>query len=68
VAEVFKDGKLICPLKRGDYFGETALLQKCQRMATVRAAEQKNGNGNGEELQCLSLDRDRFLKLFGSKR
>lgn len=59
IAEVYKDGKLICPLQRGDFFGETALLQQSTRMASVKAKG---------DLQCLSLDRETFLKLFGSKR
>ena len=56
---MWHDGSLIAPLKRGDYFGETALLQQTLRVATVKA---KSG------LQCLSLGRERFLQLFGSNR
>ena len=36
-ADVFKDGKLINQMKKGDFFGEIALVTKMPRTATVTA-------------------------------
>jgi CRP-like cAMP-binding protein len=36
-ADVFKDGKLINRMKKGDFFGEIALVTKMPRTATVTA-------------------------------
>lgn len=44
--------------KKGDCFGELALLKKdCRREATVTA--------NAPGVECLSLTRDEFIKHFG---
>eukprot|EP00455_Lapot_gusevi_P027088 TRINITY_DN2864_c0_g1_i9.p1 TRINITY_DN2864_c0_g1~~TRINITY_DN2864_c0_g1_i9.p1 ORF type:complete len:799 (+),score=343.37 TRINITY_DN2864_c0_g1_i9:177-2573(+) len=50
---------VLCPLKKGDYFGETALLRDTKRMATVTAKT---------PLTCLSLGRDTFMRMFGRDR
>jgi len=48
--------KEVARLKTGDYFGETALLSKAKRNATIRAVE--------GELETLTLDSKTFKKLF----
>lgn len=50
---------VISPLKKGDYFGESALLRDTKRMATVSATS---------NLECLCLNQELFLKLFDGKR
>lgn len=44
-------------LKRGDYFGEIAMLTKAPRHATVTAISEK--------VQCISLEADAFTRLLG---
>jgi len=48
--------KEVARLKQGDYFGETALLSKAKRNATISAVE--------GELETLTLDSKTFKKLF----
>ena len=56
--EVNVDGNFIRTLKRGDYFGEKALLEKhCHRTAAVVA--------KSELVSCLCLEREDFLRLIG---
>jgi MFS family permease len=53
-AEVLRDGKTVDTLRRGDGFGEIALLRDCARTATVRACADA-------PLQVSVLPRSRFL-------
>ncbi|MES1909201.1 MAG: hypothetical protein MHM6MM_001983 [Cercozoa sp. M6MM] len=50
------ESKEIARLSEGDYFGETALLNKDRRGASVYAAD--------GPVVCMSLDRDTFERLF----
>ena len=50
---------VVAPLKRGDFFGESALLKNAKRMATITAKS---------TLECLTLGRDLFSRLFDGKR
>jgi len=52
-----KEEVQIAQLKKGDYFGEKALLTNEPRGATVRAKG---------KCVCLTLDREQFVKLFGA--
>ncbi|XP_033750049.1 cGMP-dependent protein kinase 1-like isoform X1 [Pecten maximus] len=53
----FEDPQLIRTLKRGDYFGEKALLSEDRRTANVIA--------QAPGVECLTVDRDSFSKLIG---
>jgi len=53
-----KQENVLCELKKGDYFGEMALLNNAKRAATIRA------KGN---VTCLVMDQDTFQKSFGNK-
>ena len=50
--EVIANGTVVTTLRRGDYFGEIALMYKVARTATVRARNQ---------CHLFTLDRDTFL-------
>ncbi|KAM3963401.1 cGMP-dependent protein kinase, isozyme 1-like [Aphomia sociella] len=50
--------KLVKSLRRGDYFGEQALLHQDRRLATVTAM--------APGVECLTLDRLQFKELLGS--
>ncbi|KAG8923929.1 hypothetical protein FRC02_010794 [Tulasnella sp. 418] len=52
----------VMEMKRGDYFGELALLHRAPRAATVRA---KPGSG---KLKVATLDGDAFTRLLGPLR
>eukprot|EP00928_Gymnodinium_smaydae_P093855 TRINITY_DN781_c0_g1_i4.p1 TRINITY_DN781_c0_g1~~TRINITY_DN781_c0_g1_i4.p1 ORF type:complete len:782 (+),score=190.77 TRINITY_DN781_c0_g1_i4:47-2347(+) len=53
-ADVSIDGKSVAKLKKGDYFGENALLRNEQRTATITAAD---------NIEALKITRDNFQKL-----
>ncbi|MCO5595859.1 hypothetical protein L7F22_049910 [Adiantum nelumboides] len=55
-AEAKKGGKVLMRYKRGDYFGELALLNNKPRAATVCAAT---------KCKCASIDRQSFKRLCG---
>lgn len=55
-AEAKKGGKVLMKYKRGDYFGELALLNNKPRAATVCAVT---------KCKCVSIDRQSFKRLFG---
>ncbi|KAM3963402.1 cGMP-dependent protein kinase, isozyme 1-like [Aphomia sociella] len=50
--------KLVNSLRRGDYFGEQALLRQDQRLATVTAM--------APGVECLTLNRLHFIELLGT--
>eukprot|EP01071_Lankesteria_metandrocarpae_P009554 Lankesteria_metandrocarpae@DN5216_c0_g2_i1.p1 len=51
-----KMGQIVFQYKRGDYFGELALIRDQPRAATITATS---------ELHCVSLDRRSFKRLLG---
>ncbi|XP_031617162.1 cGMP-dependent protein kinase 1 isoform X2 [Contarinia nasturtii] len=51
------DVRIVGMLKRGDYFGEQALINKARRMANIIA--------NEPGTECLTLDRSAFIKYLG---
>jgi NADH dehydrogenase len=55
--EVVRDERRLATLERGDFFGETALLQKTQRNATVRCLE---------PMDVLALPKREFAMLSSS--
>lgn len=55
-AEALKEGKVVMNYKRGDYFGELALLKDQPRAATVKAKG---------DCQVVSLNRRSFKRLLG---
>ncbi|KAH7286737.1 hypothetical protein KP509_32G020900 [Ceratopteris richardii] len=55
-AEAKKGGNVLMRYKRGDYFGELALLNKKPRAATVCAVT---------KCKCATIDRKSFKRLFG---
>eukprot|EP01018_Ginkgo_biloba_P001311 Gb_24658 [translate_table: standard] len=55
-AEATSNGKVVMRYKRGEYFGELALLNDQPRAATVTATT---------SCKCASIDRDSFKRLFG---
>lgn len=52
------DVRIVGMLKRGDYFGEQALINKARRMASIIA--------NEPGTECLTLDRSAFIKYLGT--
>lgn len=50
----------IAQLESGDFFGETALLSKAPRGATVTAVD--------KEVSCFYLERQQFEELFGKEK
>ena len=52
-----KRERVVAKLKKGDYFGETALLSNSPRNATIEAI-------SDEDLKCLTLDSETFCRLF----
>ena len=55
---IWKEGKEIRKLSKGDSFGESALYMQSVRMATVKA---------DTEVKLLSLARDSITKILGDK-
>lgn len=55
-ADVIKDGKVVQKLRKGDYFGELALLYDSPRQATVKATS---------SLKVVTLGKSGFQRLLG---
>jgi len=55
-AQAVKQGQVVMQYKRGDYFGELALVKEQPRAASVIAKG---------EVKCVSLDRRSFKRLLG---
>ncbi|XP_055301240.1 cGMP-dependent protein kinase 1 isoform X2 [Sitodiplosis mosellana] len=59
VTKRMDDGvRIVGMLKRGDYFGEQALINKARRMASIIV--------NDPGTECLTLDRSAFTKYLGT--
>jgi cAMP-dependent protein kinase regulator len=54
--DVYKDNNLVGKLKKGDYFGEMALMFDQPRAATVKASG---------DVKTIRLDRQSFKRLLG---
>ncbi|KAG8942987.1 hypothetical protein FRC04_003273 [Tulasnella sp. 424] len=61
---------IVMHLKRGDYFGELALLHRAPRAATVRSGNTTETPADGEKpkLKVAALDADAFTRLLGPLR
>jgi cAMP-dependent protein kinase regulator len=60
--------ELVLKLKKGDYFGELALLHRAPRAATVRAAVRNDPSKPPLKLKVAALDGDAFTRLLGPLR
>lgn len=65
-ADIIKNGEKVGSYKKGDYFGELALLNSAPRAATVKASENQSTAEN--QLKVVALDAPAFTRLLGPVR
>lgn len=65
-ADIVKSGEKVGSYKKGDYFGELALLNSAPRAATVKASETQSTPD--KKLKVVALDEPAFTRLLGPVR